>query len=285
MIEGQPSRTAIGAAMRRATHQLVDRPLVFEDPLALRLLPPQAVARVKGLVARPAALRRSAPLRAFIAARSRAAEDALAMEYQRGLRQYVLLGAGLDTFACGRLGRFPDLRVFEVDIAATQEWKRALLGRAGLTTPDAVRFVTVDFARENFLARLHAAGLDPAAPAWFAWLGVSIYLTADQVRETLRILAGAASGSGVIFDYRVDRRRLSWRDRLAGWLMARRVAKLGEPWISELDPDQLRAMLAGLGYAAIEDIDATTLCQRYFTGRTDGLAPGRGGHLAIARVP
>src|ERR1700744_833636 len=144
MEANQPSRTAQGAAMHRAAHQILDRPPVFEDPLALKIIGPEAEAELRN-GNDPRTDRRAAGLRAFIAARSRFSEDTLAEGVAKGVRQYVLLGAGLDTFAYRAARNYPGLAVFEVDHPATQGWKRERLAQAGLTLPDALTFAPVNF--------------------------------------------------------------------------------------------------------------------------------------------
>lgn len=157
-MQGTPSRTAFRVADRRAAHQLLDRPLVFEDPLAVRIIGGRGDKKDNPM---------SRALRAFMAVRSRFAEDQLASALTRGVRQYVLLGAGLDTFAY----RNPSaVRVFEVDHPATQSWKRELLEQARITPPETVTFVAVDFERDNLQERLADSGFDLRAPAFFAGL-------------------------------------------------------------------------------------------------------------------
>ncbi len=187
MDQNQPSRTALGAALHRAAHQLVDTPPVFVDPLAVRIVGGET-EHVLAYAQEDEAAR--AGLRAFIAARSRFTEDCLAEACDRGVRQYVLLGAGLDTFAYRSSARFPGLRVFEVDHPATQGWKRERLAAAGISIPPSLTYVPVDFDREILSERLAHAGFEALAPALFAWLGVTPYLTSESVLATLSWVAG-----------------------------------------------------------------------------------------------
>src|SRR6201996_3447409 len=177
MHEAKPSRTALRVALRRAAHQLHDhQPLVFDDPLAVRIL---GVEHGKELERTPDSERRpySAGMRAWMVARARLAEDVLAAGIQRAqTTQYLVLGAGLDTFAYRN--PYAGLKVFEVDHPATQAWKRDCLARAGIAVPDGLAFAPVDFEEGGTLAEaLAAAGFDRKAPACFSWLGVTIYLT------------------------------------------------------------------------------------------------------------
>jgi methyltransferase (TIGR00027 family) len=273
-----PSRTAWGAALHRAAHQLVDRPPVFADPLALTIVGEEAAAELR-LRRDRHALRGAAPLRAFIAARSRFAEDELAVAFAGGIRQYVLLGAGLDTFAYGRSGAFPALGVFEVDHPATQGWKRSRLREAGIEIPACVTYVPVDFERETLREGLARAGFDFASPAFFAWLGVTPYLTRSAVMATLAFIASLKSGSAVAFDY-AERPR--WGSR--GWWLAARVAAAGEPFKSFFKPAELEQAMQGQGFSQARDWDTGALNARYFAGRGDGLRLAGRGHLMHARV-
>jgi methyltransferase (TIGR00027 family) len=188
MDEQAPSRTAFGAAAHRAAHQVLDQGAVFGDPLALAILGPEADAVVREAEADPT--RRG--LRLFIAARSHVAETALASAVlDRGVRQLVILGAGLDTFAYRNPFR-ETLRVFEVDHPATQAWKRRRLAEASIPVPPSLTFAPVDFEREDLLARLCAHGFEPGRPSFFTWLGVVPYLTSQAVVATLAMI-GALS--------------------------------------------------------------------------------------------
>ena len=196
MQPGQPSRTALRAAAHRAAHQSVEHGRVFADPLAIRVLG-EAPEAVFGADLHSAATR---GMRLFIAARSRFAEETLAAAVARGVRQYVVLGAGLDTFAHRNPYADQGLRVFEVDHPATQGWKRGRLADAGLATPASLTFAPVDFERQTLAEGLANAGFDTAAPAVFAWLGVVVYLTRGAVLGTLGWIASLPPGTEVVFD-------------------------------------------------------------------------------------
>src|SRR5215831_3267665 len=179
MREDQPSKTAYRVALRRAAHQIWDHPKVLDDPIALKIIGHAAAAELTEN--RP--LGSSRYLRAVVVARSRFAEDHLAEAVAKGVRQYVVLGAGLDTFAYRN--PFDDLRVFEVDHPATQAWKRERLAEAEITVPSGLTFVAVDFEVQTVPGELAAAGFDATAPAFFSWLGVTTYLRRDSIRSTL----------------------------------------------------------------------------------------------------
>ena len=267
--------------MRRAAHQLLDRPLVLDDPLALRILGPAVSEKLTTREQRPG----SRYLRAFVVARSRYAEDQLAAAVQRGTRQYVLLGAGLDTFAYRNPFEPAGLRVFEVDHPATQAWKRQRLQEADIAVPGSTTFVPVDFERQNLTKCLNQASLDPAEPAWIAWLGVVPYLTEAAFNETLSFVASLASGTGIVFDYAIERGSLGWIERMAFDRLATRVASVGEPFRLFIEPRRLRQQLEQSGFRSIEELGADEINARYFSNRADGLHVRGGlGRLISARL-
>ena len=271
------SRTALRVAARRAAHQILDRPPVFEDPLALAIAGAEAVEKAASETPSPS-------LRAFMAARSRFAEDELARAVARGVRQYVVLGAGLDTFAYRNPHAALGLRVFEVDHPATQEWKRARLLSAGIEIPAETVFVAVNFERQSLAGALPSAGFSAGQPAFFSWLGVVPYLTEAAFLATMSFIAGLPPASGVVFDYAVERHALGPLEQLALDALASRVAAAGEPFHLFFDPAVLAAQLRQLGFRHLEDLDAAEINSRYFRNRADGLSVrGRAGRLLSAR--
>ncbi len=251
---------------------------MFNDPLAVRIIGARAEANLpdqpKNFVA--------ARFRAYMAARSRFAEDELAAAVSRGARQYVVLGAGLDTFAYRN--PFPDLRVFEADHPATQAWKRKRLAQVGIAVPSTMTFAPVDFDRETFDDGLRRVGFNEKAPTFFSWLGVTMYLECDVVLGTLRVIREMNAANGVTFDYAVPRESLGFVGRLALDAMSRKVKKAGEPFRGFFAPAALMATMRDMGYAHIEDLGSAELDARYFTGRADKLhAKGQLGRLMSAR--
>jgi methyltransferase (TIGR00027 family) len=283
MEDNRPSRTAQGAALHRAAHQLLDKPPVFADPLALKIIGAVAEAEFRG-GSDPHTEVPRAGLRAFIAARSRFSEDTLAEAVAEGVRQYVLLGAGLDTFAYRAAKTFADLCVFEVDHPATQGWKRQRLADAGIAAPDALTYAPVNFETETLSDGLSRAGFDRTAPAVFAWLGVVPYLTREAIMATLRFIADLPRGTRVVFDYAEPASARDGASRAAHEAMAARVAASGEPFRSFFMADALKRDVAGLGFSSVEDFDAAVLNPRYFADRNDGLKLRGAGHLMRARV-
>jgi methyltransferase (TIGR00027 family) len=270
MDAARPSRTALRVALRRAAHQIHDRPLVFEDPIAVPILGTEYLEDLRR-TPDPAPGDKQRPfsigMRAYLVARSRCAEDALAQAVADGATQYVLLGAGLDTFA--HRNPYPGLRVFEVDHPATQAWKRELLAQSKLPHPPGLTYAPVDFECESLPGRLAAAGFDPAQITFFAWLGVVPYLTLEAFRSTIRFIAAQPRGSGLVFDYGQPRRVLPFREQLAHDSLAARVKLAGEPFQLFFTPSEVACELED--FRTIEDLGAYELNLRYFANRTDQL--------------
>jgi methyltransferase (TIGR00027 family) len=267
MQQSIPSRTALRVAMRRAAHQLYDaRPLVLDDLIAVPILGQEFLPEIHKTATK---LEKpfSVALRAFLVARSRYAEDTLAVAVAQGVTQYVLLGAGLDTFAYRN--PYPNLRVFEVDHLATQQWKRELLKSNRIPIRDNLSFVPVDFEHQSLPTQLLAADFDSAAPTFFAWLGVVPYLTLEAFRSTLRFIADQPPESGLVFDYGQPRSALSRLEQLAHDSLAARVQQAGEPFQLFFTPREVAAELAA--FYNLEDLGSPEINARYFEKRTDKL--------------
>jgi methyltransferase (TIGR00027 family) len=267
MEHARPSHTALRVAMRRAAHQMYDaRPLVLDDPIAIPILGKEYLPEVERTATK---LHKpfSVSLRAFLVARSRYAEDMLARAVSQGATQYVLLGAGLDTFA--HRNPYPQLRVFEVDHPATQQWKRELLAANGISAPPSLTYAPVDFEHETLPEQLFVAGFDPHARTFFAWLGVVSYLTHGAFRSTLDFIAKAPAGSGVVMDYGLPRSALPYLEQLAHDSLASRVQLSGEPFRLFFTSQQMARELAA--FNAIEDLGSVEINVRYFSGRGDNL--------------
>lgn len=278
MYDLKPSRTALRVGMRRAAHQLIDSPRIFEDPLALSIVGPEAASELFTNAA-------SETLRAFVAVRSRYAEDELAKAVESGVRQYVVLGAGLDTFAFRNRYASLGLRVFEVDHPSTQGWKLDRVKAAGIHIPAEAIFVPIDFERESLGKCLEAAGFHSRKSAFLSWLGVVPYLTEPAFMTTLKYIAARPPSSGVVFDYAVSRSALNLREQIALDALARRVALAGEPFQLFFEPAGLSAKLRALGFRRLEDLGSAELNARYFADRADGLClRGSLGRLITAGI-
>jgi methyltransferase (TIGR00027 family) len=261
------SKTALSVALRRAAHQLHDSPIVFNDPVAVPILGAEYEEQLRRTPLRPDRPFSTA-LRAFLVARSRYAEDNLKRAVENGVKQYVLLGAGLDTFAYRN--PYSQLRVFEVDHPATQQWKRELLQRNLIAIPQSLTYTPLDFERQSLAEQLRDAGFDSTAPAFFAWLGVVPYLTEEAFRFTLSFIADQPAASGLALDYSQPREVLPLLERLAHDSLASRVEKAGEPFRLFFTPAGMAAELSR--FHALEDLGAVEINARYFAGRTDQLA-------------
>jgi len=270
-------------AIRRAEHQLLDDPPVFTDALALSIIGAEAAAALRAERSRDNVVARS--MRAFLAVRSRYAEDQLAAAVARGVRQYVLLGAGLDTFAYRNAHSGTGLRVFEVDYPATQAWKRELLEAAGIRIPAELAFAPVDFERQTLADGLRSAGFQMQEAAFFSWLGVTPYLTREACLATLDLIASTAPSGGVVFDYAVNRTSLGLLERMALDALSKRVAAAGEPFQLFFDPLELGDEMRRRGFELVEDVGANEINARYFSERADKLRVRGGlGHLLSAKV-
>lgn len=284
MDENCPSRTALRVAMRRAAHQIMDDPKVFIDPLALRISGLENLSaedpNQKWLEKTPL----SSVLRASLAARSRYAEDELHAAIKQGVSQYVILGAGLDTFAYRNPYPQDVLHVFEVDHPSTQIWKRNRLDEADIPIPQTLTFSPVDFETETIEDGLRRAGLDTGKRTFFSWLGVVMYLTSSAISATLRFVASMPVGSGIVFDYMISPSLLNPTARKVFNSLAHRVASVGEPFETFFDPASLEATLLTMGFRQIQDIEPEEMDARYFRGRKDMLRVGRLSHVMHARV-
>ncbi|MCG5262232.1 class I SAM-dependent methyltransferase [Cupriavidus gilardii] len=276
LAQGRPSTTALMMAIARAVHQLLDEPIVLADPVALPILGPDLERAVRDDPFRyndPMAR----PMRAAVVARAMVADAELAEAAQAGVRQCVVLGAGLDTLAWRVPAAADGMRVFEVDHPATQAWKHDLMRQASLVMPEGAKSVPADLQHASLQDALETAGFRSDQPACFVWLGVTPYLTDAAIDSTLRYVASRPAGTRIVFDYRVDAGVLPPFERVMAAHMAEQVAALGEPWLSEFVPEQLVQGLTAMGFADVTDLDAPTLNARYFARRKDGLQTAGGG--------
>ncbi len=276
MQSREPSQTARAAATHRAVHQILEDGRIFTDPLAIRILSEDAATLAREAQQNPH--RRA--MRLFIAMRTRFAEDALAAAVTNGVRQLVVLGAGLDTYAYR--GPLRDrLRIFEVDHPATQAWKRERLAAAGIPLPVTLTFAPVDFEREPLPEALAASGFDPSQRSFFTWLGVVPYLTREAAFTTLRFIGSLPGGAEVVFDYSNPPDSFSPELRAVHDARAARVAEIGEAWVSYFESDELEVSLREFGFTEVEDLGPPQFVARYFPGRPASL-PESGPHILRA---
>jgi len=260
----------VRTALWRALHVEVDSPPhVFDDELGLKLAAPDP-----GWRDRPDMSPFTRPFRASIVARARFVEDLVAEGATRGVGQYVILGAGLDTLVQRRPELAARLLVFEIDRPGPQEWKRRRLGELGLGTPAHLRFVPVDFeAGDTWWERLAASGFDSGRPAVVASTGVSMYLTKEAIVATLRHVAALASGSTFVMSFMLPIEMLDPEVRPGVESAAEGARASGTPFISFFTPSEMLALARAAGLQVVEHVSADMLAERYFAGRTDGLRP------------
>jgi methyltransferase (TIGR00027 family) len=213
--------------------------------------------------------------RATIVARARFIEDLLAEQAGQGVGQYVILGAGLDTFAQRRPEIASRLRIFEVDQPGPQAWKRQRLSELGFGVPEWLRFVPVDFeVGDAWWQRLAAAGFDSGQPAVVASTGVSMYLTKDAIAATLRQVAALAPGSTLVMTFQLPIELAEPEERPGREAAEKGARASGTPFISFFTPPEMLALAREAGFREVQHVSAATLTQRYFAGRPDGLRPG-----------
>ena len=297
------SMTALGAAYRRAYHDAYDTPKVFEDHFAaLFVSPDESTAIEDGFIhiltrARPQLVvqgDRTATLAnairtdtgtPLVLGRARYNEDLLETAIRNGVTQYVIVGAGFDTFALRR----PDLRdrvqVFEIDHPTTQDLKRQRLRDARLDTPVNVHYVQADFEIEGIADALVRLAYDPSQAAFFSWLGVISYLTRPAIGGTFRAIKRIAPrGSEIVFDYLTAMAFVPERQSPALKLRFDRARAVGEPYITGFEPSELSRFLKPLGYELVEDLGQPQQTERFFRNRTDGICPVEYWHWAHACI-
>jgi len=278
MKPGEPSRTALMIARQRAAHQALDHGSILYDPFAMKILREDE----KGVLQFAAKHPLASIGRLITAARSRIAEDALSGAVERGVRQIVILGAGLDTFALRNPHSALEVRIYEVDHPATQAWKLERLAEAQIALPPWLILVPVDFERDDVGEELVAAGFRQNAPAFFTWLGVVPYLTEDAIVRTLDCISSIQNAE-VVFDYMEPAEAFSEELRQIEKARAEQLEKMGERSDTRFEPAAMAAILRAHGFCAIEDIDFQEIASRF--GRAiQALAPGHAGvHVVHAK--
>ncbi len=273
----------MSAAASRAAHLLVDsEPFIFEDRIAEKLLDEQGAAMIpyhRASGSHPVL----AGTRLAVTTRSRYAEEYLAATVTRGIDQYVILGAGLDSFAY-RSPLASRVRVFELDAPATQEWKRERLSSAGIEKLGQVTFVPIDFRTDSVIERLAAAGFSAARPAFVSWLGVSFYLDEKDVRKTLGALGTMAPGTELVMDYVLPPELRDAGGEIYAGFAKPVAAQSGEPWVSEFTPERMSELLSEAGFEVVEQLGQRGAIDASLWNRSDGLKPSELWTIARARM-
>ncbi|MGO2683793.1 MAG: class I SAM-dependent methyltransferase [Microbacterium sp.] len=281
-VAGTPDNTAVRTALWRALHTQVDEPPhVIEDTVGARLAQDddgwrERADMVPGL---------SRGKRATIVGRARLTEDIVAQAASRGVDQYVILGAGLDTYAQRHADAGSTITIFEIDQPETQAWKRSRLIELGYGIPEWLRLVPVDFeANDDWWDRLQAAGFDASRPAVVSWSGVTMYLTEQATTATLERLASLPPGSTLILTFFRPLEDLAPEDVAIRRASREGARRAGTPFIGFYTPDAIAWLARQAGFAAVEHVSATELADRYFADRDDGLRPYSGEDALIATV-
>jgi methyltransferase (TIGR00027 family) len=302
MKETLASRTALVTSLMRACHARLDRDPLIDDTWGDRLVPDavrkamreaalaamDADARARALAVPEAVVDdqlRASPAYANVILRSRYTEDALRDAVTRGIRRYVIIGAGFDSFSLRRPAFARDVDVVEVDHPATQALKLRRLDECGVARPQSTHFVAADLGREDIASALSRSPYSRDRAAFFSWLGVTMYLGREANLATLRAIAGcAAAGSELVFTY-IDERVLSSEHSSPTFRKLREaVASVGEPFRSGFDPATLARELKRLGLTLVEDLDGQQMAQRYDRAGANGLTSSTTSHIARARV-
>ncbi len=279
--KAEPDNTAVRTALWRAMHVQIDSsPHIIEDEIGFKL-----VAPADGWRKRPDMdANFTKRLRASMVARARFVEDLIIEENKRGIDQYVILGAGLDTFAQRRQDVASTLQVFEIDQPDTQTWKQQRLVELGYGVPSWLHFVSVDFEISSWWEQLLDAGFDTSKSAVVACTGVSLYLTKDAIFTTLRQIATLAPGSKLAMAFYLPLNLLEEEDKFLQQIAEKGAQAAGTPFISFYTPNEILTVAREAGFATIETISASDLAKRYFVGRTDNISPASGEEFLVATV-
>lgn len=280
------SRTAEGAAAMRASHTLYENPKIFEDPFAYSLLslPWQKALTVRwlhrlvfGFFMRPLI-----PVQGQVLARARFTEDRLISAIENGVKQVVIVGAGLDTFSLRHPEVSDEVRVFEVDHPASQAFKKHRLKKTGINLPGNLEFVAADLEKQNLSLALNQSSFNQELPTFFYWLGVTVYLTEEAIFNTLEsITYNSAKDSELIFDYASAIDNIPFEERSNIKLLQFYTDRFGEPIIdNKFDPDKFIRKVADLGFKLITNMSPEEQKQTYFSNRTDKLRPVSGSYFA-----
>ncbi len=275
METDRPSESAQFMAVLRAAHLFIDgEPKILEDRFALSFIGNdyEIIFQTNGDVFQTPQAKN---VRSLTLCRSRITEDLLDEAVNRGVQQYVILGAGLDSFAFRRIDISDQLHVFEIDHPKSQQWKRESLQKAGINKPDNLSFIPVDFEKQTLSVEMIQGGYNIDVPSFFSWLGVTPFLSEEAIFATLDYVAtSAAPGSEIVFQYCLPDSMLDEEGQKQRAFARQRGEEIGEPWKSTFKQDYLITKLKELGFSKVENIDqkkAENRLHKYFINRNDGL--------------
>jgi methyltransferase (TIGR00027 family) len=278
-----PSQTALLTAAARALHRQEPPPWILDDTLALPLAGAEGMALVER-VREELSPDETLGFCRWVCVRARVAEDAVERALESGVRQYVILGAGLDSFAYRRKDLMDRLQVFEVDHPASQAWKRRRLQEIGVPEPHGLVFAPIDFERQTLEDGLRAAGFRFADPAVFSWIGVTMYLTREAISATLESVARCASGSQLVMTYNLPPGSMTaFSRRITTSLQNRVTIAAGEPFISLFKPDEIERLVERSGFVRIEHFGPDEARRTYLGGRPEAQIAGAQ-RIIVARV-
>jgi methyltransferase (TIGR00027 family) len=283
MLPGQASRTMLRSAIRRAAHQLLDDPLILDDPIVVGLVPEASEQAVRDRLSDPIALEPKL-YRYLFALRSRFSEDRLAQAAARGVRQYVMVGAGLDTFPWRQPGFASGMQIFAADHPASLVWTQGRLRERGMTKPSNLTYVPVDLEDRQLGEQLAACGFDLQTASFCSALGVIQYLDGDAVDALLRFASALQTGSEFVFSFAPPNDELDGDDLSAAINGASHTAALGEPWKNRQRSSHLVNRLTQLGFSDIYHLSPELAQQHYLANRNDIPAPPRWEQLIAAIV-
>ncbi len=284
MQEGKASETAVGTAIQRAAHQILDEdPKILSDPVAVGLVPGSSLEDIRAdeeKLQHPI----HKNFRAALVQRSHFTEEALHEAINDGVRQYLILGAGFDTFAYRQPSWASELTIVEVDHPASQEFKRDCLDKAGVVCSENVSFCPVDFEQMSLREGLASSPFDPQAYTFVCWLGVTPYLNRAAIEETLHFVLSFSPPSRLAFSFNCPVSSLSGFEREALEVLSAHVEERGEPFLSQFEVEEMRQWLYDLGFSHVSHLSSEVARKLLFHGRTDGLSAPTWQHVMCAHV-
>jgi methyltransferase (TIGR00027 family) len=280
------SASAEGVSIQISLHQMLDAaPKILDDPIAPRLIDPSSdTSKAMFALLESATRAVKSPFRAIFIMRSRYTEDCLAEALIRGVRQYVILGAGLDTFAYRQPSWASSLRIYEIDHPASQEWKRECLAVAKVKIPENLTFAPIDFEITSLREGLTTAGFDFRVPSFFSLLGVTQYLTIEATESIFELVQSLPQGTEIVFEIIVPGDLMPANEASIFGALGSFAAERGEPWLTRFRPAELQTRLAGLGFSQVTHLSPSAANERCFRGRHDELAAWSGAQMMRAVV-